>query len=112
MDNSKIATAIKGHLVKLATDDKLPIDMNELSEYDLELVIESCIPTANETAYEKAGNYLCETESMSIRDMVQAIAENKKQNNLIDTVEGVVVWQKVENTFNCNEFLELIGYEN
>lgn len=58
---------------------------------------------------EAASHYLCDGD-ISTKEMVEAIYNHKDQNDMIDNVEGVIVWEKVENTFNCAEFLEQIDY--
>lgn len=45
MNTAKIAEAVKEHLVKLAIEDKLPLDMNDLSESELEKVIKKASKT-------------------------------------------------------------------
>jgi len=57
-----------------------------------------------------AYHYLC-NDDVSVEEQVEAI---KKQSEIdgavmIDDIEGVTVWEKVENTFNCYEFLDLIS---
>jgi len=58
----------------------------------------------------KAGEYLVPDNEVSIDEMVTAIAEAHKTEpmGLIDYVDGVSVWEKLELELNCSEFLELI----
>lgn len=61
-------------------------------------------------AMDNAYHYLCNDE-VSVENQVKAIL---KQSNIdgtvmIDDVEGVTVWEKVVNTFDCDEFLDLIS---
>ena len=42
--------------------------------------------------------------------MVDLIKNNPDQNQLIDYIDGVDVWEKVEFEFTCKEFIENIGY--
>jgi hypothetical protein len=44
-------------------------------------------------------------------EQVYKIANHKDQGDLIDNVNGVFVWELVENNFTCSEFLETIGYQ-
>ncbi len=108
MNTEKVAQAVKDYLITLAIADKLPLDMTLLDLDSLEEVIKST-EEDNEIAYEKAGSYLSDGE-ISLEEMVEAIAKHSDQNDLIDNVEGVVVWFKVENRFTCDEFLNLIEY--
>ena len=58
-----------------------------------------------------AEHYLCDSDE-SVYDQVLNIAEHAEEHgeDMIDSVDGVFVWEKVENKFTCDEFLELIGY--
>jgi len=62
-------------------------------------------------ACKKAGHYLCNytMEAESIEDQVQHIIDHPNQDDFIDEVLFVSVWEKVEYTFTCREFLNLIG---
>ena len=42
--------------------------------------------------------------------MIEAIANHEDQSDMIDNVEGVVVWEKVEYSFTCEDFLSEIGW--
>lgn len=110
MNSKKIAEAVKKHLISLAAKDKLPMDMNDLSLKDLEKVIKSAMPTYKEKAIEMAGNYLSDGDLTTLQ-MIEAIAKHKDQKDLIDSVDGVVVWQKVEYAFTCEDFLQEIGWD-
>jgi hypothetical protein len=60
----------------------------------------------------EAMHYLCDSEEMSIREQVEAIATHEDSEDLIDNVEGVVVWESLEGRYKCSEFLySLIGYD-
>ena len=106
---TKIAKAVKNYLINLAIDDKLPMNLNELDENALEEIIQSFFLTDDEKGVEQARHYLCDGD-ISIKEMVERIAAHEDQDDNIDYVDGVVVWQKVENSFTCSAFLELIGY--
>jgi len=56
-----------------------------------------------------AGEYLSANAENDIPTMVKLIKENPNQNQLIDYVDGVDVWEKVEFEFTCKEFLKLIS---
>jgi uncharacterized protein YpbB len=57
----------------------------------------------------KAGNYLSVNSDKEIKNMVKSIINNPNQNELIDYVEGVQVWEKIEFEFTCKEFIKLIS---
>lgn len=50
-------------------------------------------------------------ESLTIKEMIAAIEAQDKidGSQLIDYVEGVYVWEKIELEFTCNDFLIYIG---
>lgn len=113
MDNlyvtMKIAKAVKAYLVNLAIKDELPTDLNELSIVDLGVVIKKELPSKKEQIIERASHLLADGE-LSIEEMVKAIADNKDEYQIIDYVEGVNVWEKVEYSFTCKQFLDEIDY--
>lgn len=55
-----------------------------------------------------AAYYLSDSD-MTLEEQIEAIANNENQDEYIDTVEGVCVWSPLEDTYTCEEFLELIG---
>jgi hypothetical protein len=57
----------------------------------------------------EANNLLSQGE-ISTEEMIINIIKARENNPLIDYVEGVVVWEKVEFEFTCEQFLEYIGY--
>lgn len=65
----------------------------------------------NETILQNAGQLLSADADNDIETMVELIKNNPDQNQLIDFIDGVDVWQKVEFEFTCKKFLKLIGYE-
>ena len=56
-----------------------------------------------------ASEYLSVDEEDDLIFMVASIVNNEDQDELIDNIEGVCVWQKVEFEFTAKEFCELIG---
>ncbi len=106
------ATAIKNHLIQLASNNNLPSDIAQLDIQSLVDIITGHQPTSEEKAIIEASHYLCESD-LSIKEQVEAIVDQfyKDGSVMIDDVEGVVVWQPLENTFDCDEFLVLIGWD-
>jgi hypothetical protein len=51
----------------------------------------------------------CDDGFEGVRKMVELIKKNKNQDELIDYIDGVQVWQKIEFQFTCKEFIELIS---
>jgi hypothetical protein len=58
---------------------------------------------------ERAGMFLSGNDE-EIIIMIEAIANHKKQNDMIDYIDEVVPTESTENSFMCADFLELIGY--
>ena len=107
-----IACAIKEHLIDLAVNDKLPMDMTELDEMAIANIIEKNLPTARDKAIENAGHYLCDSDEMTIEQQIEAIADQADEDGsvMIDELEGVIVWEPLEDKFDCDEFLQLINW--
>ncbi len=111
MKSKVIAQQIKYYLVNLAAKDKLPLDMNNLPLFELQAVIERCLPTERQRIIEAASHYLSDGD-LTIAEMVEAIAKHDDETDFIDNVEGIVVWEKVENSFTCDDFLSEIGFNS
>lgn len=63
------------------------------------------------TAIEKARELLSDCgDDDSVLAIIKKIESNEDQDILIDFLEGVDVWEKVEWEFTCKEFLEVIGW--
>ena len=63
---------------------------------------------ACEIDIKKAGEYLVCDNDEQIVEMIEAISKYHNQKELIDYVDSVQVWEKVELEFTCEKFLELI----
>lgn len=72
-------------------------------------LVEKSKPSEREIMIERASHYLSDGE-LSTEEMCDAIANHEDQYDIIDNVEGVEVWEKVEGSFNCDDFLQEIGY--
>lgn len=107
---TKIAQAVKDYLVDLAINDNLPMDLSQLDVEALEQVIKSQLPSETDRQVSEAEHYLCDSDEMTTLQMIEAIADHEDQSDLIDNVEGVVVWEKVEGSITCEDFLQMIGY--
>ena len=59
---------------------------------------------------EKAKQYLCADNDKDLISQFTNILYNLDQHELIDYVDEVVVWSKVEFEFTCMEFLKVVGY--
>ncbi len=56
-------------------------------------------------------NLLCELDTDDeVVEAVRAIVNYPHQNDYVDFVDEIIVWEKVTNTFTCDEFLDEIGY--
>lgn len=72
-------------------------------------VINAIISSITEERVNKiAESLLCGDTEYTIVEQVKFIREHEDQTDLIDYVEGVTVWEKVEFSFTCKGFLELI----
>jgi len=58
----------------------------------------------------KAQQYLCADDDDDLLNQFTNIVKNVNQDELIDYVDEVVVWSKVEFEFTCKEFLNVVGY--
>jgi hypothetical protein len=108
MKSLEIAKSVKEYLVGLAVDGKLPMDLNLLDEEQFAEIIAEHLPTKMDSAVEAASHYLSDAD-LSISEQIEAIRNHSDMDDYIDNVEGVLVWSKVETTFTCEEFLDLIG---
>lgn len=110
---NEAAIAIKLHLIQLAADNKLPADMTELDATFIVDIIKKFQPTAMDKAIAEAAHYLCDLDlELSIREQVEAIAKQAEEDGteMIDNVEGVVVWEPLEGKYDCDQFLQMIGW--
>jgi hypothetical protein len=111
LDTMKIAEAVKDYLIDLAINDRLPLDMTEISEYGIEEAIKSALPTKRDEIIAKASELLAYDSEISTEEMIKRIVKCKDENEIIDYIDGVDVWEKVEYSFTCEQFLEQIGYD-
>lgn len=91
---------------------ELKSDFTDVPQWVIEATnefFEKSKPSAEDKAIELASHYLCDGE-LSTREMIEAIANHEDQSDMIDNVEGVVVWEKVEYSFTCEDFLSEIGW--
>jgi len=113
MKSLEIAKSVKEYLVNLAVEGKLPMDLNLLDEEQIAEIISTHLPTKMNSAVEAASHYLSVADlsvaDLSIAEQIEAIKNHSDMDDYIDNVEGVLVWEKVEYTFTCEEFLDLIG---
>lgn len=109
------AIAIKDHLIQLAIDDKLPLDMTQLDETFIVDILTGKQPTGKDEAIEEAGHYLCDSDELTMEEQIRAIAahaENEDGNDLVASVEGVVVWEKLQHSLRCQDFLDMIDWKD
>lgn len=75
------------------------------------------LPMASDDPYFKVkqemGKYLSLTEDeeydIAIKALKSALKSRRKRDTLIDYIDGVSVWEKVEYAFTVTEFCKLIG---
>jgi hypothetical protein len=56
----------------------------------------------------KVMEYLVADTCEEYLEMYERIKAHPEQDDYIDYVDDVQVWQKIENTFSCKEFIELV----
>lgn len=100
----EIATA-----VRIAVENQLdPMghDSNALEQLILD-TISGLLPTAEEERIERASHYLCEADDMTIADQLALIDAQAEidPREMLDNVEGVIVWEKIEYSFTVEDFL-------
>lgn len=96
----KIRDAVEGYL------DPMGHDTEELLN-----VIQNCLPTKEEETVERASHYLCEPDDTTIAEQVALIVAQAEIDGsvMLDHVDGIMVWEKVEYSFTVDSFLEEIG---
>ena len=109
MNAYQIASAVQDYLVNLAVEDRLPLDLTQLNTTEIEEVIQGFLPTEKDKAVERASHYLSDSDLTTL-EQIEAIANHEDQYDLIDNVDGVVVWQPLEGHFTCEDFLSYIGW--
>lgn len=69
------------------------------------------LPTERKKVIERASHYLsgCDSDEELV-DMIMAIAKHSDDADMIDQVDDVIVWEKVEWEYTCSDFLDEIGY--
>lgn len=66
---------------------------------------------ARQNVITKARHLLCELDTdQDVVDAVKAVLGHPNQDQYVDWVDGIIVWDKVSNTFTCEEFLDEIEY--
>lgn len=119
MDAKELSIAIKAKLVELASNDQLPMDMNQLDASVIENIINEFIPETGENwkpdsndtfkkLFDRAGRYLCDNDECSIAEQITLIRAHENQKDLIDNIEGVLVWSPLSFSLSCDEFFSLI----
>lgn len=63
------------------------------------------------TPEDKANGVLCSDNEYPLKDMIELIQDQATVDGstMIDYVEGVTVWEKMQLEFTCDEFLKHIG---
>ncbi len=85
-------------------------DFKQIPKWVLEAVndfIESTMPNAKDKWIANAGHYLSDDD---IEAAVYRIADHADEDDFIDDVDDVTVWEKVEFGFTCEQFLEHIDF--
>tara|TARA_R110000851_G_scaffold4416_3_gene17958 strand:+ start:498 stop:869 length:372 start_codon:yes stop_codon:yes gene_type:complete len=97
----KIAQAVKDHLISLAIEDSLPLDMNELKVSDIEDII--LAKTMNIiTVVKPQARKICYWSGADVKTKVDELNEDGEYN--IDCTDGFIdaVLDVVEDRFDAN----------
>ena len=62
----------------------------------------------DDAVLDRARQYLCADDENDLINQITNIESNINKRELIDYVDEVVVWSKVEFEFTCQEFLDII----
>lgn len=66
---------------------------------------------ARKNVITKVRHLLCELDTdEDVVEAIRAIVNHKDQDAYVDWVDGIIVWDKVSNTFTCEEFLGEVEY--
>jgi hypothetical protein len=69
------------------------------------------VPTEKQNVITRVRHLLCELDTdEEVVEAVRAVVNHEDQDAYVDWVDGIIVWDKVSNTFTCEEFLEEIEY--
>lgn len=68
------------------------------------------LQTASKYLRKLGMNHVPNVGEISINQMVRKIVAHPDQDDLIDNVFGIEVWEKIEGEFTCTEFLEFIEW--
>ena len=106
---------VKQILVEMASNDELPMDMNNL---DIDMVFDKADELTkldanykNAVAFDKANDYLLDSDELDVIAQVNFIREVFKTNPnvIIDHLDGVQVVEQFEYDFTVQDFLKEIG---
>ena len=95
LDNNEVGD----NIVSIEDDTECPFD----PERDVEGVI-------TRKMLKNAAHYLCAADDDELRKMVEIIYNHEDEDEIIDYLDDVIVWEKVEFSFTCKQFIEQIGF--
>lgn len=109
----KVKTSLEKFLRSKAKD--LKSDFNDVPMWVViasNEFIEASKPTERDKMIEKASHLLSASDDDELVEMIKLIAENEDENEIIDYIDGVTAWEKVEYSFTCEQFCFEIGFSN
>jgi hypothetical protein len=66
---------------------------------------------ARKNVITKVRHLLSELDTdQDVVDAVKAVLSHPNQDQYVDWVDGIIVWDKISNTFTCEEFLDEVEY--
>jgi len=103
----------KQELTKLLQDkaERLQYDGKEIPDWVITVCadfIESKKPTKEMERLHKAEQFLCANTNEELTKMIKLV-ESADADEIIDYIEGVEVWEKVQFSFTVKQFLEQIS---
>lgn len=89
---------------EIVDDTECPYDADEEGDE------EDTLTSSERLVLSKALLYLIFDGEAELISMVKAIINHEDENEMIDYVDGVQVWEKVELEFTCKQFCQEINY--
>ena len=95
---------IKNILIELASDDKLDTDFNNLDENLFLPAFKVTDEDEEIQILKKIYHYTSE-----VPDNILEVLRNADENDQMDDLEGVVMWEPIQGIYRVGDFCEMIG---
>lgn len=105
-----VADKVEEHLIMLAIENKLPMDMTEL---DLTEVVQNAVEQHRKEfrtdVLNAMGHYLSNDPS-EFPELIEKIeAAEDDPDTLIDSIDGISMWEPLEGRWTVDQFKTVIG---